>query len=100
MPRFRACTGGTEVGIGGFYPFDALAAAYAIDPTRLDCAQANAWVARDERLWGWLGHPHGLLVGLDHERPRRIDAAGQVVYCPGADPALGEWMNGRLASPR
>ena len=51
-------------------------------------------MGRDERLWGWLGHPGGLLVGLDLERPREIDASGHVGYCPGAGPTLGEWMIG------
>ena len=90
----------TEVGIDGFYPFDALAAAYAIAPGHFDCAQAPAWVARDDRLWGWFKHPWGLIVGLDRERPTESEASGEVVYCPRADAALGDWMLGRLAGPR
>lgn len=90
----------TEVGIDGFYPFDALAAAYAIAPGHFDCARAPAWVARDDRLWGWFKHPWGLIVGLDRERPTESEASGEVVYCPRADAALGDWMLGRLAGPR
>jgi inosine-uridine nucleoside N-ribohydrolase len=86
----------TEVGIAGFYPFDALAAAYAVEPGYFDCAQTSAWVARDERLWGWFGHPWGFLVGLDGERPTEIEASGEVVYCPKTDADLEDWMIERL----
>lgn len=87
-----------EVGLDGFYPFDLLAAAYAVEPALFDCAAAAAWVARDRLLFGRLYSPISLLVGLEPERPREVRAEGEVVYCPGVDPRLAAWSMERLTS--
>ncbi len=87
-----------EVGRAGFYPFDLLAAAYVLSPEHFDCAEAKAWIGKDPRLWGWLGHPWGLLVGLDWERPADVRASSTVVYCPQVDSALHRWLMSRLVS--
>ena len=56
------------VGLDGFYPFDALAAAYAIEPKLFGCAAVAVWVAKDGRRWGGRSSPERLLVGLESER--------------------------------
>jgi inosine-uridine nucleoside N-ribohydrolase len=74
-----------EVGRDGFYPFDALAAAYALRPELFDCAIAGARVAEDEKLWGrW-----GLLVGPERGHTR-------IVYCPRVNARLHEWLMAAL----
>lgn len=70
-----------EIGREGFYPFDALAAAYAVRPDLFDCALAGARVAEDDRLWG----REGLLVGPEAREAR-------AVYCPRVDARLHDWL--------
>jgi purine nucleosidase len=85
-----------DIGRNGFYPFDVLAAAYALRPDLFDCASITAQVARDENLWGWLYGPEGLLVAPEGARSARVRASGSVLYCPRVDPRFGEWMMSRL----
>ncbi|HEX6106574.1 MAG TPA: nucleoside hydrolase [Gemmatimonadales bacterium] len=70
-----------EIGREGFYPFDLVAAAYVVEPGLFDCAPAEAWVAEDERLWGWLDMPDALMVGLGPDPEDEVRAKGRVVYC-------------------
>ncbi len=84
------------VGLSGFYPFDALAAAYVIEPKRFDCATASAWVAKDLRLWGGFFGPEALLVGLASERAAAPRASGTVVYCPRLAPGMHDWLMRKL----
>jgi purine nucleosidase len=84
-----------DVGKDGFYPFDLLAAGYVLGPRRFDCANTNAWVGRDRRLWGRVG----LLVGLETEKPDRVQAQGDVVYCPRPAPDLQPWLTSQLTGP-
>ncbi len=84
------------VGLDGFYPFDALAAAYAVEPTLLDCANVAVWVANDGKRWGgWLG-PASLLVGLESSRVERPLAGGSAYYCPRMSPGMHGWLMARL----
>ena len=80
-----------DIGLPGFYPFDALAALYLLDPQQLSCAKAFAWVAEDDRLPGlWrvaLGST-GPLVGLESDRPQIVHASGSVTYCGGVGDGL------------
>lgn len=85
-----------EVGRAGFYPFDLLAAAYVISQDHFGCAEAQAWIGKDPRLWGWFDHPSALLVGLSWERPADVHASGTVVYYPQVDSAVHEWLMSRL----
>lgn len=86
------------VGRDGFYPFDALAAAYVLEPTLFDCASVSAWIARDRRLWGgWFG-PEALLVGVQRERADDPRASGTLIYCPRTSPALHGWLMARLSA--
>ena len=72
-----------DVGLDGFYPFDAVAAVYATDPTRFACARVSASVGGDERL-GWVGRLIGRSTGL-LVRPAEAGSTSPVLYCPGAD---------------
>jgi inosine-uridine nucleoside N-ribohydrolase len=61
-----------DVGRAGFYPFDLLAAAYAVEPWRFRCTAVRAWVGKDDTLFlPW--SPEALLI-----EPRRN---GAVLYC-------------------
>jgi hypothetical protein len=84
------------VGIDGFYPFDAVAAAYALEPALFDCAETAAWVAKDRKLGGRLLGPVALLVGTARERPYRVLASATVVYCPRFSPNLHARLMARL----
>ena len=85
-----------DIGRDGFYPFDVLAAAYALRPDLFDCASITAQVARDEKLRGWIYGPEGLLVAPESARSARARASGRVLYCPRVDPRFGEWLMSRL----
>jgi purine nucleosidase len=88
-----------DVGRDGFYPFDLLAAAYVIEQDLFDCAEATAWVGKDDRLWNlWFYDPPALLVGLQGEMPTDVQASGPVVYCPRIDPGMHDWLMRRLVS--
>ena len=61
-----------DIGREGFYPFDLLAAAYAVDPSSLRCTPARARVDKDRKLFlPW--SPAALLV--------EPDVDGSVLYC-------------------
>jgi inosine-uridine nucleoside N-ribohydrolase len=85
------------VGRGGFYPFDALGAAYVLEPALFDCATVPAWVAQDRRLGGRLFGPEALLVGLESERAKKTRASGFVIYCPRVSAAVHDWLMARLS---
>ncbi len=84
------------VGLGGFYPFDTLAAAYALEPALFDCAEVAAWVAKDRKLWGRLFSPEALLVGIERERAEKPRASAKVLYCPRIAPHMHAWLMARL----
>lgn len=82
-----------EIGLPGFYPFDALAAAYMLRPDLLRCARARARVAAAEPPFGWLGFRALFVDGAN--------AAGQLVtYCPHVMQAAPLWISERLAGNR
>lgn len=75
-----------DIGLDGFYPFDAVAAARVLRPDRFECAAVQAWVGEDPRIdWAPSG-PHHLLVGLPVERPPQVLAESRARYCPRIDP--------------
>jgi inosine-uridine nucleoside N-ribohydrolase len=88
-----------QVGLDGFYPFDLVGAAYAVERELFDCAPVEGWIADDERPWGWLGKP-ALLVGNGPRSEATPDARGPVLYCPELDRAIHEWLVGRLSDFR
>jgi len=85
-----------QVGRDGFYPFDALAAAYALEPALFDCAAATARVMEDEKLWGWIYGPEALLVGAEGE-DANAGASGPVLYCPRVDSRLHGWLMSKIS---
>jgi purine nucleosidase len=84
------------VGLDGFYPFDALAAAYAIEPKLFGCADAAVWVAKDGRRWGGRFGAVGLLVGLKGEPVENLPVSGSAYYCPRMSPMMHDWLMARL----
>jgi purine nucleosidase len=80
-----------DIGLPGFYPFDALAALYVLHPQQFSCADAFAWIAEDDRLpvlWRVALGSTGLLVGLESDRPQITRASSSVTYCSGVGDGL------------
>jgi len=80
-----------DVGLPGFYPFDALAAAYVAWPDLFDCAETNARIGRD-RAQDWLYRQifgeSALLAGPDQDEAAPGETRSRIVYCADVDPAL------------
>lgn len=70
----------SEAGLGGFYPFDLMAAADVRDPTHFGCARVTAWVG-DDALLPWFGGGPALLVAQQAGLPASAAAATQALYC-------------------
>lgn len=88
-----------DIGLPGFYPFDAFAALYVLHPRQFHCAKAVAWIAKDDQLpmpWRALFGSTGLLVGLQADQPQSTRALGAVVYCGGVGDGLKELLSGFL----
>jgi inosine-uridine nucleoside N-ribohydrolase len=84
-----------NVGLPGFYPFDALAALYVLQPQQFRCARVPAWIAEDDRLplfWRVALGSTGLLVGRESDRPRSTRASGNVTYCGGIGDGLKDML--------
>ena len=91
-----------DIGLPGFYPFDALAALYVLHPEQFSCAKAAAWIAEDDRLpvlWRVALGSTGLLVGLESERPPITRASGSVAYCGGVGDGLKNLLMDLLTTP-
>jgi purine nucleosidase len=86
------------IGLPGFYPFDALAAAYRLEPKLFRCAFVSAWISKDSALWHILSDPPALLVGPERDRPGDFSASGTVHYCPSINPGLHDWLVAKLLS--
>ncbi|WP_447980703.1 nucleoside hydrolase [Candidatus Nitrospira bockiana] len=85
-----------EIGRDGFYPFDLIAAAYAVQPSLLHCAEVPIAVEDDTWLFGWLGY-RGLFVVSEEQADSRRHAAGTALYCPEVSEHLQSWLARRLA---
>ena len=84
-----------DIGLPGFYPFDALAALYVLHPQQFNCAKTFAWIAQDDRLpvlWRVVLGSSGLLVGPKADRPQITRASASVTYCGG----VGDGLKGLL----
>lgn len=86
-----------EVGRDGFYPFDLLDGAYVVERRLFDCAPVRAWIGPDPRSWAILRRSPALLVGLEDEMSKDVQASGTVVYCPQTNAGLHEFLISRLA---
>jgi inosine-uridine nucleoside N-ribohydrolase len=80
-----------EIGVAGFYPFDLIAAAFAVRPSLLLCGSAKAWVGRDTGVLGLLER-RGLFVAPAGNR----DGARPVTYCPDLSDRTDDWLAARL----
>lgn len=88
-----------DIGLPGFYPFDALAALYVLHPQQFSCARVSAWIAEDDRLpvlWRVALGSTGLLVGSESDRPQITRASGAVTYCGGVGDDLKDLLIGVL----
>lgn len=86
----------TVVGRDGFYPFDLLAAAYAIDDRHLGCRPEFARVGTDRKI-GPLFRSAALLVGApDSDEDKTPSSAVEVNYCTVAGATLRQWLLDRL----
>jgi purine nucleosidase len=84
-----------DIGLQGFFPFDALAALYVLQPQQFNCAKAFAWIAEDHRLpvlWRVALGSTGLLIGLESDRPQMTRASGSVTYCGGVGDGLKDLL--------
>jgi purine nucleosidase len=91
-----------DIGLPGFYPFDALAALYVLHPRQFNCAKTSAWIAEDDRLpvpWRVALGSTGLLVGLESDRPQITRASGSVTYCGGVGDGLKDLLMDLLTTP-
>jgi len=86
-----------DIGLPGFYPFDALAAAYVMEPELFDCARTTAWIGQDEELWNVLYNPAALLIGPSPQGEGAARAIARSIYCTGIHPHLHDWLMARLA---
>jgi inosine-uridine nucleoside N-ribohydrolase len=82
-----------EVGRSGFYPFDLMAAAHLVEPSRFRCAHAHAWVGRDPLLFLPLFRPTALLVA---QRSAPAEAS-PVLYCPAVDSTFDRHLRSWLS---
>jgi purine nucleosidase len=89
-----------DIGLPGFYPFDLLAAAYVLAPERFDCADAEARIRRDLRLWGRLWGPWAVLVQPTVQTARGSGVRTPVVYCECIAPGLVGFLTSRLSGKR
>lgn len=88
-----------EINRNGFYPFDAVAAAFVIDPSFLRCAEVMLAVVEDAGLFGWMGG-RGMFVVTDHENFDNPEALARGQYCPEAEDGLGPFLHDRLGQRR
>lgn len=86
-----------DIGLRGFYPFDLVAAAYAVEPTLFRCAYLPIVVEDDTWLFGWLGR-RGLFVLPEESRQDATHAAGTTLYCPQVSEGLESWLIDRLTA--
>jgi purine nucleosidase len=87
----------TDIGRQGFSPFDALAAAYVIEPRQFGCAEVHAWIGEDPKPFILFRPPSALLVGQGDVRPENPRARGSARYCAEASADIKPWLVERLA---
>jgi inosine-uridine nucleoside N-ribohydrolase len=69
-----------SIGIDGFYPFDALAAAHVLGRGTFECADVQTRVARDPLLTLFGGEPQ-LLVSQGGDGTTAVSSTARVRYC-------------------
>jgi purine nucleosidase len=89
-----------DVGREGFYPFDLMAAAFAMRPELFRCASVPVRIGEDLRFRGPFRRAPALLAGSDAltgSTPENTLAIGAAVYCPTVAMSLPRWLPARLA---
>jgi purine nucleosidase len=87
-----------DIGRQGFYPFDLIAAAYVMEPSRFLCASVEAWVGKDQTLFIPFWRPTALLVSQNYKRTEKIQAVTSGSYCAKVSPDIKDLVMDRLAS--
>jgi purine nucleosidase len=86
-----------NIGRSGFYPFDLLAASFALRPDLHRCASVSVRVGTDSTLWPPLRAQHALLAGPHPGSTSGTSLAeGPAVYCPDVADGLQAWLVSRL----
>ncbi len=94
-----------DIGRNGFYPFDAVAAAYVRDAGLLRCADVTAWVGDDPTMFVPFWNPPALLVAQSRRYVEDPQVIADARYCPAPadnlNATLREWLiaTGAPASP-
>ena len=89
-----------DIGRSGFYPFDLLAASFALRPDLHRCASVSVRVGTDSTLWPPFRAQHALLAGPHPNSTSGTSLAeGSAVYCPGVADGLHAWLASHLGSP-
>ena len=88
------------VGRDGFYPFDLLAAVYAIDDRHLGCAREPARVGVDGKVGPFFRGSASLLVGAHSGDDEAFGPAVDVTFCTVAHPSLRPWLLATLVDAR
>ena len=85
------------IGRSGFYPFDLLAASFALRPDLHRCASVSVRVSTDSTMWPPFRTQYSLLAAPNSKSQLdRILAEGLAVYCPEVADGLHEWLASRL----
>jgi inosine-uridine nucleoside N-ribohydrolase len=84
-----------EINRPGFYPFDAMAAAFVLQPTLLRCADVTVAIERDAGLLGWVGR-RGLVVASPVPVAPPDVRGSPAAYCADAAPGAASWLAGEL----
>jgi hypothetical protein len=88
----------STIGRSGFYPFDAIAAAFVLQPDLLACARVSLRAGPD-RTFGWpFSRSPALLAdsAIDRTAPESTLASGSAVYCPQVSAAMSAWLSTAL----
>jgi inosine-uridine nucleoside N-ribohydrolase len=80
-----------DIGREGFYPFDLMAAAFALRPALLRCAKVPVHIGEDATFFALFGDAPALVA-----QPGSIGASA--VFCPDVDAALHGWLAARLGA--
>lgn len=89
-----------DIGRSGFYPFDLLAASFALRPDLHRCASVSVRVGTDSTVWPPFRTQHALLAAPHPKSTSSTTLAeGPAVYCPGVADGLHAWLAARLSGP-
>jgi inosine-uridine nucleoside N-ribohydrolase len=79
-----------DIGRDGFYPFDLIAAMYAIEPQQFSCAHVQVWIGEDTTLFIPFWRPTALLVDQNDRSLENAQTVGSALYCAKVSDGLKE----------